>query len=74
MKVCVGQTTGMAITPAELSRRAGIHRVYAWQLLNERRSPSLELALQIYDATGLQLGMLKGLKADEIPTMRKAAA
>jgi transcriptional regulator with XRE-family HTH domain len=64
----------MAITPAELSRRTGVHRVYAWQLLNGKRSPSLELALQIYDATGLQLGLLKGLKADEIPTMRKAAA
>jgi transcriptional regulator with XRE-family HTH domain len=64
----------MTIKPAELARRAGINRVYAWQLLNGDRSPSLELALRIYDGTGLQLGLLKGLKADEIQVMRKAAA
>ena len=64
----------MAITPAELVRRCGINRVYAWQLLNGNRKPSLELALQIYDQTGLQLGMLDGLKANEIQVLRKAAA
>jgi transcriptional regulator with XRE-family HTH domain len=64
----------MAITPAELVRRCGINRVYAWQLLNAKREPSLELALQIFDASGLQLGMLKGLKANEIEVLRKAAA
>lgn len=64
----------MAITPAELVRRTGINRVYAWQLLRGDRKPSLELALQIFDATGLQLGMLDGLKANEIQILRKAAA
>lgn len=64
----------MAIKPVELSRKCGIHRVYAWQLLNGKREPSLELALQIYDQTGLQLGMLTDLKATEIPVLRKAAA
>ena len=64
----------MAITPAELSQKAGIHRVYAWQLLKGNRQPSLELALQIYGATGVQLGLLAGLTPDEIEVMRKAAA
>jgi transcriptional regulator with XRE-family HTH domain len=64
----------MAIKPVELARRCGISRVYAWQLLRGDREPSLELALQIYANTGVQLGMLKGLTPDEISVMRKAAA
>ena len=64
----------MAYSPPELARKTGINRVYAWQLLNGNRSPSLELALRIYDETGLQLGMLKGLKADDIQVLRRAAA
>jgi transcriptional regulator with XRE-family HTH domain len=63
------------LSPTELARRAGISVPYASQLLTgTREKPSLELALQIYDETGLQLGLLKGLKAEEIQVMRKAAA
>lgn len=64
----------MAISPMELSSRAGINRVYAWQLLKGKRKPSLELALQIYDRTGVQLGKLAGLTPDEILVLQKAAA
>jgi transcriptional regulator with XRE-family HTH domain len=64
----------MATSPAELVRKTGINRTYAWQLLKGDREPSLELALQIYDATGDQLGLLRGLTPDEIQVMRKAAA
>lgn len=64
----------MAIKPAELARRCGISRVYAWQLLEGKREPSLELALQIYDKTGVQLGKLNGLTPAEIQTSRKLAA
>jgi transcriptional regulator with XRE-family HTH domain len=64
----------MATKPAELVDKLGISRVYAWQLLRGDRQPSLELALQIYGATGDQLGLLKGLTPDEIQVMRKAAA
>lgn len=40
-----------------------------------RREPSLQLALKIYDRTGLQLGFLTGLKPEEIePLRRKVAA
>jgi transcriptional regulator with XRE-family HTH domain len=64
----------MALTPAELTRKTGINRTYAWQLLKGDREPSLELALQIYDKTGVQLGLLKGLTPDEVQVMRKAVA
>jgi transcriptional regulator with XRE-family HTH domain len=64
----------MAISPRELSDRTGVHRVYAWQLLKGTRKPSLELALQIYDQTGVQLGHLTGLAPEEIAVLRKAAA
>ena len=41
----------------------------------KRRDPSLSLALKIYDETGLQLGFLRGLTAEEIePLRRKVAA
>lgn len=74
--VCEWQTLGMAqITYTELAERARISRAYACQLLNgEKSSPSLEVALRVYDASGLQLGLLKDLKADEIQVLRKAAA
>jgi transcriptional regulator with XRE-family HTH domain len=64
----------MATTSTELVQRLGISRVYAWQLLKGKRQPSLELALRIYGATGVQLGLLAGLTPDEIDVMRKAAA
>jgi transcriptional regulator with XRE-family HTH domain len=64
----------MVIKPVELARRCGISRVYAWQLLEGKREPSLELALQIYDQTGVQLGKLNGLTPAEIQTSRKLAA
>jgi transcriptional regulator with XRE-family HTH domain len=64
----------MAISPRELSDRTGVNRVYAWQLLKGKRRPSLELALQIYDQTGVQLGLLSGLTPDDIQVFRKAAA
>ena len=56
----------MAISPAELARRTGINRVYAWQLLNDKRSPSPEMALRIYEQTGLQLGLLEGLDEEAV--------
>jgi transcriptional regulator with XRE-family HTH domain len=64
----------MATSPADLAQRCGINRSYAWQILNGKRQPSLELALQIYGATGVQLGLLAGLTPDEIEVMRKATA
>jgi plasmid maintenance system antidote protein VapI len=63
----------MAISPSELSRLTGIHRVYAWQLLKGSREPSPEMALRIYDQAGLQLGLLKGLDEAAINRIRANA-
>lgn len=61
----------MAISPAELARKAGINRSYAWQLLNDdTRKPSPEMALRIYETTGLQLGLLDGLDDEAIERIR----
>ena len=68
----------MLISSRELAERAGISWAYASQLLSDdieqRRDPSLKMALRIYDATQLQLGALRGLQPHEIDTLRKIAA
>jgi transcriptional regulator with XRE-family HTH domain len=63
------------LSPTELAKLAGISVPYASQLLTGARAkPSLELALQIYDRTGYQFGILDGLAPDEVEILRKAAA
>ena len=66
------------MSPTDLAAKAGISVPYASQLLSgdftKRRQPSLQMALRIYDATGLQLGALSGLSPEEIETSRKVAA
>jgi transcriptional regulator with XRE-family HTH domain len=64
----------MAISYKELSVRAGISPSYAAQLLNGKRGASLPMALDIYDKTGLQFGVLKGLSQETIADLRKQAA
>lgn len=59
------------MTPTELSEKAGISVGYASMLLSgERASCSLSVALKIYDATGEQFGILKGLSPDTIAALR----
>lgn len=64
----------MEISYKELAERADISPSYATQLLSDdpdqRRVPSLAMALKIYDKTGLQFGVLKGLPAGAIETLR----
>jgi len=63
------------MTPTELSDKSGISLGYASMLLSgERLSCSLEIAFKIYDATGLQFGILKDLTPDQIEPLRKKAA
>lgn len=65
----------MAISPTELAKQAGISVPYASQLLSgERKRPSLELALQIYDRTGLQFGILEGLSESAVNEIRRSEA
>lgn len=64
------------MSPTELSKAADISKPYAWQLLRDPplRTPSLPMALHIYDRTGLQFGPLAGLTKREIDAARKMAA
>ncbi len=62
------------MTPAELSKAAGINRTYAWQIVKGKRKPSLPVAITIYDTTGVQYGPLEGLTKREIEAARKLAA
>lgn len=66
------------MSPTELSTAAGISVPYASQLLSDdpkqKREPSLEMALRVYSATGLQLGILRELTPEQIKPLLKAAA
>ena len=68
----------MDISYRELAESAGISEPYACQLLSDdpeqKREPSLKMAIQIYDKTGLQFGILKTLTPEQIEPLRKAAA
>jgi transcriptional regulator with XRE-family HTH domain len=64
----------MAISYIELAEKAGISKSFAAQLLNGTRDASLEKAIQIYDATGEQFGILKDLPAETIEQLRQKAA
>lgn len=62
-------------TPTELSKAAGISLGYASMLLNRKRETcSLTKALQIFDTTGLQFGLLKGMTREEIEPLRRQIA
>ncbi len=63
----------MDISYKELAERAGISESYATQLLGGKRGASLTVALSIYDKTGLQFGILKGLPAKTIEQLRPKA-
>jgi transcriptional regulator with XRE-family HTH domain len=64
----------MQISYKELAERAAISEPFACQILNGERSPSLAKAFQIFDATGLQFGLLKGLDRRTIESLRPKAA
>jgi DNA-binding phage protein len=53
---------------------AGISRTHAYDILAGREEPSLAVALRIYDATGAQFGILKGLARETINDLRQKVA
>lgn len=61
------------IRPTVLASAMGWSVPYASQVLNDRRPPSVSTALAVLDATGVQIGPLKGATADEIAFARKLA-
>lgn len=64
----------MQISYKELADRAGISEPFAAQLLNGKRGASLSVAFKIYDATGLQFGILKDLPKKTIEQLRPKAS
>jgi transcriptional regulator with XRE-family HTH domain len=64
----------MELTPKALSDAGGISQSYASMILSGDRTPSLEIALRIYDQTGQQFGILKGLSDSAIDELRGRAA
>jgi DNA-binding phage protein len=57
-----------------LIEKAGISRTHAYDIIAEREVPSLAVALKIYDATGAQFGILKGVAETTIADLRRQAA
>ena len=62
------------LTPTKLAKAASISVPYAWQILNGKRTPTLPMALRIYDATNEQIGPLEGLNKRDIEAARKMAS
>ncbi len=62
------------MSPTELSKAADISVPYAWQILKGKRTPTISVALRIYDNLGLQFGPLVGLNKRDIEAARKMAA
>jgi transcriptional regulator with XRE-family HTH domain len=60
----------MQISYKELAERAKLSESYATQLLSGERGASLVTAFKIYDATGLQFGILKGLPKKTVEQLR----
>jgi len=52
----------------------GISPAYAWQIANEKRVPSIPMALMIYRRIGLAYGPIKGASPDEIDALEKLTA
>lgn len=61
-------------SPTELSKAADISVPYASQILAGLRTPSLTVALRIFDGTGHKLGPLASLSDADIETARRMAA
>lgn len=55
----------------EIIEAAGISRTHAYDILSGREEPSLKVALDIYDNTGEQLGILTGLAPKAIEQIRE---
>lgn len=62
------------LSPQAIMEAAGISRTHAYDILAEREAPSLKVAFQIYDQTGAQFGILKGISKQLIEQLRPKAA
>lgn len=60
-------------THDQLAQRLGKDRTYITKVLNGSRTPPIELAIAIFDQTGLKIGQLKAKNADQIAAIRAAS-
>jgi transcriptional regulator with XRE-family HTH domain len=63
-----------SVRPTDLAEKLGVSVPYASQLLSGARVPKLELALDMYDRSGVKLGPLKDKTDEQIATLRSALA
>lgn len=61
------------LTHEQLAARIGKSRSYVSKVLSGKRSPTLPLALRIFDVTGTRLGPLTDKTDAEIETLRQAS-
>ena len=61
-------------TASRLSEAAEISLSHASMILSGGRNPSLQVAFRIYDTTGLQFGLLKGLDKATVESIREQRA
>lgn len=52
--------------------KVGISKTWWYAIKGGHRTPSLEIALQIYDVLGVQYGATEGLTPTEVDVLRKA--
>jgi hypothetical protein len=63
----------MDLSVETIVEQGGVTAAYARMLRAGDRTPSLELSLKLYDATGKKYGPLAELSESEIETARKMA-
>jgi transcriptional regulator with XRE-family HTH domain len=62
------------LTPTVLADKADISVPYASQLLSRKRTPSREMALHVYQRTGLRLSFLSSMSDRDIATLVRLEA
>jgi plasmid maintenance system antidote protein VapI len=62
----------MPITPTELQAQAGISKGYASNLLSGKKKPSPKMAVRIFRATGVKLGLIANLPDAVVAEMAEA--
>lgn len=63
-----------SVRPTDLAQKLDISIPYASQLLTGARVPSLQLAVDMFDRSGVRIGPLKGKTDEQISTLREALA
>lgn len=74
VRLCSGMDNETPIRPTDLAEKLGISVPYASQLLSGARVPSLTLAIEYFEKSGVRLGPLVSKSDEQIETLRQALA